>query len=1086
MLKITAGALAALSLTSVAAAQTAPETWLRQPAISPDGSQILFSAWGDVWRVPAQGGTATPVTVDDSWDGHAVWSRDGSKIAFASDRFGDLDVFVMNADGSGLTRLTHHSADDRPSDFSPDGARVLFSSARGDSAASSYFPTGALPELYEVSLEGGAPRMVSTVPAEQARYSPGGGRIAYREEKAYESELRQRDVSSFARDIWIVDLATGEHEQVTDNPGGDHAPAWDGENALFLLSERDGDTFNVWRLDLESGEHERLSDHGPQPARELSASGGGLLAYSQHGELYTVRRGESPQRLDVRFPALPLRDAPQPFPVAGRISEFAVSPDGKEIAFVARGEVFVTSADFATTVRITNTPEQERSVDFHPDGRALVYAGNREGAWSLYETRLTDANEPRFSAATRLEERRIFTVENGEAFQPLYSPDGNRIAFIENRDAVAVINRDGSNRRVLFSPELNYSYADGDISFDWSPDSNWVTASYISGSYFYNDIGVAPADGSAPPRNISISGYGDNAPVWHPSGEAIMWISDRYGERSHGSWGSEVDVVATFLTQAAWDRFNLTEDERALLKEIEEEENGGEDGEASDRSGGLFDFFTWIEAWMAEDLEIEFDRVEDRTVRLTMHSSSLADAAWSEDYGKLYYLSRFEGGFDLWVQDLFKDETKKLASLGARSASIEQVDDSTAILLADGGLRKVTLSSGSVEPIQVSGEMTLRADAERAYFFEHVWRQVEDKFYDPGFHGLDWDATRAAYEPKVGAVSNNRDFATLMSEMLGELNASHTGMRYRAGESDDDSTAALGAVFDLAADGPGLVIAEVLPGGPLDREGLNIAPGTRITAISGVTLTETTNPFSLLNRVAGERIRMTVRGPGALERPRDVIVRTYSRGAENEALYERWIDRRRALVEEASNGRIGYVHIRSMSDSGYRQIYGELMGRNFNKDAVVVDTRFNGGGWLHDDLLVLLSGEPYFNLRARDRIIPGAPEERWTKPSAVVMNEGNYSNAHMFPFAYQLFGIGPLVGMPVPGTGTAVWWETLMSGDLVFGIPQLPVLDQENQPVENQTLQPDILVDNPPEAAANGEDLPLIAAVEVLLEGLDN
>ncbi|MFW6413275.1 MAG: hypothetical protein ACOC0V_03990, partial [Oceanicaulis sp.] len=252
MIRLASGAFAALTLASAAAAQQAPETWLRQPAVSPDGSEILFSAWGDVWRVSSEGGVATPVTVDDSWDGHAVWSRDGSKIAFASDRFGNLDVFVMNADGSGLTRLTHHSADDRPSDFSPDGTRVLFSSARTDSASSSYFPTGALPELYEISVEGGTPLMVSTVPAEQARYSPEGGRIAYREEKAYESDLRQRDVSSFARDLWIMDLDTGEHEQVTDNPGGDHAPVWDGEDALFLLSEQDGDTFNVWRLYLES------------------------------------------------------------------------------------------------------------------------------------------------------------------------------------------------------------------------------------------------------------------------------------------------------------------------------------------------------------------------------------------------------------------------------------------------------------------------------------------------------------------------------------------------------------------------------------------------------------------------------------------------------------------------------------------------------------------------------------------------------------------------------------------------------------------------------------------------------------------
>jgi len=1083
MKKLIWGATAALVLSAGAAAQNAGEHWLRQPAVSPDGQTILFTAWGDVWRVDASGGQAIPLTVDDAWDGHPVWSRDGSRIAFASDRFGDMDVFVMDADGSNLSRLTFHSAGDMPSDFSPDGSAVLFSSARGDSAASSYFPTGALPELYEVPVAGGAPRQVMTNPAVQARYSPDGTRIAYREEKAYESDLRQRDVSSFARDIWVYDIASGEHEQITTNAGGDHAPAWDGDDALFMLSEVDGDTFNAWRVDLASGERTRLSAHGPHAARELSASSDGLVVYSYHGDIYTVREGEDPVQVEVTFPAARLVNAPEPVSIAGRIGEFAVSPDGKEIAFVSRGEVFVTSVDFADTVRVTNTPEQERSVSFAPDGRSLIYAGNRGGAWTLFETTLTDATEPRFSAATQWEERDVFRPdEGGEAFQPAYAPNGELIAFVENRDAISVINRQGGNKRTIFSAELNYSYADGDISFDWSPDSRWITASYIDGSYFYNEIGVAPADGSAEPVNISQSGYADANPIWHPSGEAIYWFTDRFGQRTHGSWGAQFDVIAGFVTQAGWDRFNLTESERALIEEGREEE----DEEDAEPQGGVLEaFFAWYEELTTPPVELDLDAVERRTERLTIHASQLGDAVWSEDGSKLYYLAAFEGGFDLWVHDLHEGETKRLAQLGARGgADIELIDDSTAILLANGSLRKITLSSGAAEPIATDGEMSLRADAERAYFFDHVWRQVNDKFYDPDFHGVDWDAMRAAYEPLVAGVSNNRDFARLMEEMLGQLNASHTGMYYRpGGEFEDDSTAALGAIFDLQTGGPGLTIAEVLPGGPLDRDGLDIAPGARITAISGVALTEGVNPFEHLNRVAGDRIRLTIQGPRG--GGRDVIVRTWSRGAENQALYERWTERRAAIVEEASDGRIGYAHIRSMNDGGFRQFYSELMGPNFHKEAVVVDTRFNGGGWLHDDLLVLLTGESYFNLRARGRILAGAPEERWTKPSILVMNEGNYSNAHMFPWVYQHFGVGELVGMPVPGTGTAVWWETLMSGDLRFGIPQLPALDENDQPVENQTLQPDILVDNPPEAAAAGEDLPLISAVEAMLAELD-
>ncbi len=454
----------------------------------------------------------------------------------------------------------------------------------------------------------------------------------------------------------------------------------------------------------------------------------------------------------------------------------------------------------------------------------------------------------------------------------------------------------------------------------------------------------------------------------------------------------------------------------------------------------------------------------------------------SEDLKTLYYLSAFEGGYDLWSHDLVKGEAKRVATIDAGSARLEMGNGGKMlVVLADGKLHSAEIGDPiDLKPVEIKAEMRLRADAERLYMFNHTWHQVDDKFYDPDFHGLDWPAMRRAYAPKVGAISNNRDFATLMSEMLGQLNASHTGMRYRPGGGmGDDETAALGAIFELDG-GEGLLIGEILAGGPLDRDTLDISAGDRITAIDGRALDDGVNAFARLNRKAGDRVRLT------LDDGRTLTVRTYSRSREAGALYDRWIERRRDIVEERSGGRIGYVHIRSMSDAGFRQIFSELFGRNFAKEAVIVDTRFNGGGWLHDDLITLLDGEAYFEMRARDRIVPGAPEERWTKPSAVVMNEGNYSNAHMFPYAYDLFDIGETVGMPVPGTATAVWWEGQISGDLVFGIPQLPVLDPDGEPLENQELQPDIEVDNPPETAAEGGDAPLERAVDALLEDLDD
>ena len=1091
--------LSSLTL-GVAATGAAAENWFRQAAVSPDGTQLLFCALGDLWRVPVRGGTATALTRDSAWDGYPVWSRDGSQIAFASDRFGDLDIFVMNAEGGDLRRLTFHDAADRPSDFSADGQRVLFSSARMDSAASSYFPTASLPELYEVAVSGGAPKMLFTNPAREARWSPDGRRIAYREEKAYESQWRQRDVNAFARDIWIYDLASGEHRKVTDNPGGDHSPLWSRDGrALLMQSEIDGGTFNVRRVELADGASTQLSAHQTHPARGLSRSDEGLLVYSWHGDLFALRRGEQKaRRIPITLPADRLRNAPQPLPAAEAISEFDVSPDGSEIAFVSRGEIFVSDAEFGATVRVTDTPQQERSVSFAPDGRALLYAAEYDEGWAIYETRLADDNEPRFAVATAFETGLVYRAEGGDAFQPRYSPDGDRIAFIENRDAIRVARRDGGDARTVFPARFNYSYSDGDMNFQWSPDSRWLVADYAPRGYYFNkDIGIAPADASAPPRDISLNGYHDGAPLWHVGGDVILWYSDRYGLRTHGSWGSQGDMVAAFLTEASWRRYGLTEQERALL-----EEHGGEDddepGAAADNGKGddkdddesaSYDVAALLNLPAPREegaaIAIDFDAIERRTVRLTEHSSDLGDAALTDDLSALYYLSRAEGGYDLWRHHLHDNETAKVAALGAGSASLQLAGDAL-IVLADGALLRGELSEDAVElePVALGGELALRADAERDYLFQHVWRQVNDKFYDPDFHGVDWPAMRAAYAPKVAAVANNRDFAELMSEMLGQLNASHTGMYYapRTG-AGDDATTALGA-FLGADQRPGLIIEELIPGGPLASATLDVRPGDRIVAVNGRRIDARTNPYALLNRRAGAPLRLTLARDGAAERA--LRLRGWSAAEEASALYRRWIDRRRAIVEQRSAGRIGYLHIDSMDDTGFRQTFTELFGRNVDKDAVVIDTRFNGGGWLHDDLITLFQGERYFNMRLRDRVARGAPEERWTKPSALLMNEGNYSNAHMFPYAYKLFGIGPLVGMPVPGTATAVWWERLMSGDLVFGIPQMPILDQNNKPLENQELQPDRLVDNPPADAAKGLDRPLEAAVDELLRVLDS
>jgi C-terminal processing protease CtpA/Prc len=390
-----------------------------------------------------------------------------------------------------------------------------------------------------------------------------------------------------------------------------------------------------------------------------------------------------------------------------------------------------------------------------------------------------------------------------------------------------------------------------------------------------------------------------------------------------------------------------------------------------------------------------------------------------------------------------------------------------------------------MKPVAFRAEMTLNANAERAYFFDHAWRQTFKKFYDPQMHGLDWAWYKKEYAKFLPHVSNGYDFADLLGEMLGELNASHTGGRYRPRPNPerDDETASLGAFYDDSYTGDGIKIAEVLEKSPLAKASSEIKAGAVIEKIDGETITPAQDFNALLNRKADKPTVLTVFDPATKKRWEETV-KPITLQVENTLLYDRWVKSRRELVDKLSKGRIGYLHVQGMNDPSYRVTYSELFGRHNDKDAIIIDTRFNGGGNLAEVLTTTLSGKRLTLLKPRGMQIGSEPEERWDKRSVVVMGEGNYSDAHCFPCAYKAAGVGETVGMPVPGTCTSVWWETLMDGVTIFGIPEVGIVSMldPTRYMENNQLDPDHRVMNDPVSSAKGQDLQIEKAVEVLLK----
>lgn len=1059
-------ALIAPLATASAMAQSDP-LWMRFPAISPDGKTVAFSYKGDIWTVPANGGQARQITTNPAYDAYPVWSPDSRQIAFASSREGSMDIYVVGRDGGAPRRVTTDSGDEYPMAWRNDSTIMLKASIM-PKATSIMFANFS--QVYEVSDKGGRMRLFSDIPMEDISVGNDGA-LLYHDNKGYEDPFRKHHQSPICRDIWLY--KGGNYTKLTNFAGEDRTPVWGGDNnTYYYLSEEDG-TFNVYKRRIGETAKTQLTHYKGNPVRFLTRSTDGTLCYAYDGAIYTLKEGSQPVRLNLSMVADDGSDKLKRQVLRSGATEFAVSPSGKEIAFVVHGDVYVTSTDYTTTKRITDTPEQERNVNFSPDGRSLVYASERGGLWQIYQTSIVNKDEKQFTYATQLKEEQLVKSSLVD-MQPAYSPDGKSVAYIEDRGALKAVDVKTKAVRQLMDGKFQYSYSDGDLWFQWSPDSKWLLSNYIGhGGWNNSDIALVPADGSQKITNLTNSGYNDNNGRWVLGGKAMLFMSDRAGYRSHGSWGAEDDAYIMFFDLDAYERFRMGKEERALYDEAHKKGKADttkkkkpliklgkkKDDKKKDK---------------AKTLKFDLANCRDRVIRLTVNSSHMADAILSPGGDTLYYQAKFEGGYDLWKHDLVENKTEiVMKNVGY---GLEADKDFKNLYVYNNGIKQIDLAKNSQKGIDFEANFNYRPYEERAYIFNHVWQQVKDKFYDPKLHGVDWEGYKKTYAKFLPYINNNYDFRDMLSEMLGELNGSHTGARYYP-EGATLKTAALGLFFDNDYEGDGLKVEEVINRGPFAVRNTGVKKGCIIEAIDGQKIAKGSDYTSLLDGKAGKMTRVSVFDPSRKKRF-DVVVRAISRSAQADLLYRRWVDRNREMVDSLSNGTIGYVHVKAMDSESFRTVFSQLLSDSMRqKKAVIVDERHNGGGWLHDDLCTLLSGKQYAKFIAHGKYIGYDPWNKWVKPSCVMICEDDYSNGHGFPAVYKTLGIGKLVGAPVAGTMTAVWWESMMNG-MIFGIPQVGNQAMDGTFFENKELKPDIEVYNTPADYETGNDEQLKAAVE--------
>jgi len=1050
--------------------------WLRTPSVSPDGSRIAFTHGGQIWLMPATGGEARSLTSDQFYSHRPVWSPDGQRLAFASKRHGNDDVFVMPAAGGPVTRLTHHSANDVPQAFTPDGKEVLFASNRlGDAKASALDGSkdlgGLFEQLYSVPAQGGRAVMVLPFPALDVAPSADGQRLLYTDRRSAENDWRKHHVSEAARDVWLFDCQANTHRRLSDFRGEDRNAIWTPQqDAVLWLSERSG-SFNVWRQPLAGGSAQQITSHKDHPVRFLSSARDGSLVYGFDGEIWRLPAGATqPQRVPVQIRQGNLMAGPSNVNLAGQATEVAVSPTAPEYALIARGEVFVVSALSGVTRRITDTPAEERHLSYAPDGRSLMYASERNGRWEVMEARLRRAEDPGFAGAAPFTENLLIGGE-GDAFQPVYSPDGSRIAYRQDRTNLRVFDRQTRRSVQVLGKESVYSYTDDDLNFAWAPDGRWLVSR--TGFETTAEIELIDATGQAPRRNISRSGFTDSHPVVSADGSAVLWLSDRVALHSADSNAAAMDVYAGFLTAEAFDAFRATPEERMRMDQLRERQATASTAQKAPAKASPAALPT-------------ADGIERRTVRLTPLSLQPGFFRLTPDQRTLVVVSNDPTGQVVgYAIDTASRSPRVLFTRPPGSTVDIESDDevSTLVVLGPQGIERYDIASGKSQgTVPFNAEMVRDAQAEIAAIFDHAWRLTQVKFYDPKLHGVDWVAVGQAHRKFLPYVRHWEELAEVLSEMVGELNASHQGGFFMGGSPNADATASLGVYFDETWRGEGQKVVDVLAGGPADRPGSALRPGATVLAVDGNPITAQTDVHRWLNRKAGQPVLLSVR-PAQGGNPVEQMVIPVAQGQEIALAYRRWVDQRREQVARLSGGRLGYIHLPAMDLPSYLQAYSDLFGQHRLAEAVVVDVRYNGGGNLHDQLAALLTGQRLASLVSRDGVrFIDIPTTRWTKPSIVIANAASYSDGSAFPSLYQRQKIGKLVGQRVPGTATAVIWEHQLDRRLVYGVPQLGFMGEDGRWFENQEIVPEVIVDADPASVTAGRDPMLERAVQEMLQ----
>ncbi|MBI1939320.1 MAG: PD40 domain-containing protein [Ignavibacteriales bacterium] len=1050
---------------------------LRYPSLNNDGTKIAFSFQGDIWTVPSSGGTASRLTVHEAYEVFPKFSPDGKKIAFSGARYGNNDLCVMSSEGGLPKRLTFHSAADNISSWTADGD-ILFSTNREFNLIER--PS----EVYSISSNGGTEKRILDAVGFDPALSPDGRFLAF-VRGDINPVFREEYRGPSNRDIWLYDNKTKKFLKLTDFDTNDIYPQWDGNRTIYFLSSNTGN-YNIYKITIDengkpTGKPEQLTNYKDYSIRYFGlSSDASALVFERDKNIYISKTAKiDPHKVEIKINADERFDPIEFKTMTNNASEYSVSPNGKLIAFVVRGELFVKEADKekSRSVNLSDSPFRDMSAVWLSDTTIIFTSDRSDNNFELYLVRSADKAEHNIFKSLKHEIIRITDTDEDES-NPVVSNDGKKIAYIRGGDKKDLVTTEISADGKLSSEKILQSGWAEPSGIKWSPDNKWL-AYACDDLYFNTEVFIHAADNSGKAVNVSMHPREDSNPFWSEDGSKLGFISARNNRTS--------DLWFVWLKKDDWEKTKQDWEDKEPASE-KKDDKPKDKGDKKDST-------------KTKPIQIDFENIYVRIVQVTNFPGNEADLIISKDGETFYYTAQSSTakGRDLYSIKWDGKDLKEITKGGSNPAgvSIDKEGKYIYYFKTGGSLNRNEIKGDKSEALPYSVKIKIDYPAERSQIFEEAWRAIRDWFYDPQFHGKNWNDLHDKYKELCVNASTNNDFRDMFNFMLGELNASHMGLyNQERGETQKDATGLLGA--ELIPTKEGMKVNRVVPESPADKAASKLFADDLITAVDGVPFNDKENFYEMLNTKADERILLNVKDKNGKER--EVAIRPVQN--QNQLLYKEWVEQRKQLVEKYSNGKLGYIHIQGMDFPSFEVFERELTAAGYGKEGLVVDVRYNGGGSTTDYLMTVLNYKQHAytiprgasdnlerdkkNFRSYYPIGERLVFAAWTKPSIALCNEGSYSNAEIFSHAYKSLGIGKLVGVPTNGSVISTGGRGLIDGSFV----RLPMRGWFTKTTDkNQELGPavpDIIVYNQPDWLAKGEDEQLKTAVDELLKEIDS